>query len=237
MVGIAAAAAGIAMLRSASGLGSQVVFAAVWGAIGVALLGVIYRRGPQRAWWVGFVLFSSGAFVLETIPWPNGKLADRSLSDSVLLEIHRWLTPIRDSSTQRTMTEYSNELAKIDSYPVRSGINKDQRDLVQGARDWVGSLGPKDRAIVVSHLNLVDDAAERAELKTAIYLTPLPASSGRPPWGQPEDFVAIGVSLGNLLIGCLGGVTAWLMYTATNEAAAASAAPRRDVAERDDRSP
>ena len=50
-------AIGFAALRSASEAWSGALFLATRGVIGLALVGAICRRGPQRAWWLGFAVF------------------------------------------------------------------------------------------------------------------------------------------------------------------------------------
>lgn len=69
LVGFCAFAA--AALRFANRLWSSLVVTALLAALGVALLGMIFSRGPQRAFWVGFGLFGIGYGTMTLTPWMN----------------------------------------------------------------------------------------------------------------------------------------------------------------------
>ncbi len=62
-------AVGIAALRYASELWENILFTLTLGLLAFALLGAIYRRGPRRAFWVGFALIGWGYLLLGFGPW------------------------------------------------------------------------------------------------------------------------------------------------------------------------
>ncbi len=53
-------AIGFAALRNANETWSGVMTLATYGALGVAILGIVFRKGAQRAWWLGFFVFGWG---------------------------------------------------------------------------------------------------------------------------------------------------------------------------------
>ncbi len=57
---VAASALGIAALRDASGFSLGLVFLLTRAFLGLAIVRAIYRRGADRAWWLGFALFGWG---------------------------------------------------------------------------------------------------------------------------------------------------------------------------------
>ena len=57
---VAASAVGIAALRDASGFSLGLVFLLTRAFLGLAIVWAIYRRGADRAWWLGFALFGWG---------------------------------------------------------------------------------------------------------------------------------------------------------------------------------
>src|SRR5262249_15368813 len=74
--------AGLAALKNASELWAWAVRLFTLGLLATAILGVLYRRGTRRAWWVGFALFGWGYEAMECVPW----LPPATPSSRVLLE-------------------------------------------------------------------------------------------------------------------------------------------------------
>lgn len=228
MIAVAGVAASFGVLRAASTLWSQVVFAVVLATLGSAILGIIYRRGAQRAWWVGFALFGWGDFLVENGPWLRHNVAIHMPTASLLTEVYRWLAPVPDADAYRAIIETKESLENIDSLPVRSQIKMDQTDVLRSAIGFVEHLDPKDREIITSHLSAIP-AEEVAEAKERIARTRLPKWSGHPPWGQLEEFVAIGKSLGVVLAGCVGGLVAHALSGIRSEQADVPSSLPRDI--------
>lgn len=70
-------AVGVAALRSASEDWAGIVLMLTLGLLGVALLGVIFRDGPRRAFWSGFALFGGGYLTLTMAPWFSAEVGPR----------------------------------------------------------------------------------------------------------------------------------------------------------------
>jgi len=70
-------AVGVAALRSGSEDWAGIVSALTLGLLGVALLGVLFRQGPRRAFWSGFALFGWGYLALTMAPWFSGEVGPR----------------------------------------------------------------------------------------------------------------------------------------------------------------
>src|SRR5438270_8186539 len=62
-------AVGVAALRSASQLWAGMIFTLTLALLGVAVIGVIYRRGARRAFWLGATLFGGGYLIVSFGPW------------------------------------------------------------------------------------------------------------------------------------------------------------------------
>jgi len=58
-------AAGIVALKTATAVSAEIVVLLTLSAVGTAILGAIFTRGPKQAWWIGFTLFSAGYFALQ----------------------------------------------------------------------------------------------------------------------------------------------------------------------------
>jgi hypothetical protein len=75
---------GIAALRDATETWAGIVLLLTLGLLAVSILGVLYRNGGRRAWWVGFALFGWGFAALTLAPWSKPeKLPTRVLLNSL----------------------------------------------------------------------------------------------------------------------------------------------------------
>ncbi len=64
MAVVAVTALMIAALRFSTAAWAGAMLLLVWGVLGLAIAGVICRKGGERAWWVGFALFGCGYLAL-----------------------------------------------------------------------------------------------------------------------------------------------------------------------------
>ena len=60
---------GFAALRDANPIWASVMGLATLALLGVAVLGIVHRRGRKRAWWLGFALFGGLYHLLAAGPW------------------------------------------------------------------------------------------------------------------------------------------------------------------------
>ena len=67
-------AVGSAALRNSSAAWAGGMLLATLGMLGMSILGVIYRSGGERAWWLGCALFGSGYLALAFSPAMGQKL-------------------------------------------------------------------------------------------------------------------------------------------------------------------
>jgi hypothetical protein len=61
-------ALGLAALRNADELWAGMVLLFAMGSVGVAVLGAVFLRGRERAWWAGFAFFAGGTWRSPSIP-------------------------------------------------------------------------------------------------------------------------------------------------------------------------
>jgi len=90
---IAIAGVGIAALRFASETWAGVMLVVTLAFLGVAVLGVIYRREATRAWWLGFALFGGGYLVLTLGPWFSTEVQPKLPTTHVLTYVYAKLKP------------------------------------------------------------------------------------------------------------------------------------------------
>ena len=73
MAVVLVAAIDVAAVRSASPTWAGVLSLLTYGTLGVAILGIVFRRGAERAWWIGSFVFGWG--YLRLAPWSFSHLA------------------------------------------------------------------------------------------------------------------------------------------------------------------
>ena len=64
MAAVAVSALAAAALRSPSAAWAGAMLLLLWGVLGLAIAGALFRKGSERSWWVGFALFGCGYAVL-----------------------------------------------------------------------------------------------------------------------------------------------------------------------------
>jgi hypothetical protein len=65
MVIVLAAAVGLAALRNASRTWAGAMLLLTCGILALGVVGAIYRKGAERAWWLGFSIFGWGYMALS----------------------------------------------------------------------------------------------------------------------------------------------------------------------------
>jgi ABC-type transport system involved in multi-copper enzyme maturation permease subunit len=74
MAFILLSAMSLAVLRNANELWAGAIFLAALNMVGIAILGASFLRGPQRAWWTGFALFTGIYLAFALVPWLSSEL-------------------------------------------------------------------------------------------------------------------------------------------------------------------
>jgi hypothetical protein len=84
MIFIVVSAIGLAALRNANELWAETMLMTALIAVGVAILGAVFSRGRERAWWVGFALFGGCYLTLSDAPWIGDAFRHRLITTSLL---------------------------------------------------------------------------------------------------------------------------------------------------------
>jgi MFS family permease len=88
---IACFAVTCASLRFASGLLASIAFTSAVAALLFAVLGAVFRGGPERAFWIGFAVFGGGYLVFAFAPWFHGDTSPQApmlLTSRLLALVH-----------------------------------------------------------------------------------------------------------------------------------------------------
>jgi hypothetical protein len=93
MTSIVVLAIDFAALRNASAFWAGMVLSATLFLLGVAIIGGVYGRGAQRAWWFGFALFGWGYLVLAFAPWFDLNVEPGLATAQLLEAIHARVSP------------------------------------------------------------------------------------------------------------------------------------------------
>jgi hypothetical protein len=117
---VLAYALGLAALRNANELWAGTLALLTLGLLGVAVLGVIYERGRDRAWWLGYALFGGGYLVVTFAPWVVEGFQPKLPTSKLLGYVHSQVSPpsvqinlsnLKALQDQRMLTQA--KLAKI----------------------------------------------------------------------------------------------------------------------------
>jgi hypothetical protein len=94
-------AVALAALRSGSDLWLSGVYTTALGVLGFATLGAVLRRGPARAYWVGFAIFGWGYLALAN----GAETRQRLLTTHLLDEIRQLMIRTPRAAGERFMVE------------------------------------------------------------------------------------------------------------------------------------
>jgi uncharacterized membrane protein len=120
---IVVVAVGTAALLTASALSASLVFTLTLCVFLTAILGMTYRRGAARAFWVGFVLFGGSYLIASFGPWFEMAVEPHLLTSRVFGELYLMLHP-----TNIVMeTYYSNDKKTYSQTDGMSYWNFDKR--------------------------------------------------------------------------------------------------------------
>jgi hypothetical protein len=84
MAFVAFLAIALSSLSEPTDLWSKAIFSLAIAACGLALLGMLFRRGPGRAFWAGFFVFGAGYLTLCFGPWFDTHVMPRLLATPVI---------------------------------------------------------------------------------------------------------------------------------------------------------
>jgi hypothetical protein len=85
-------AIGLAALRNANDVWAGIMLLLALALGGVALLGVLYVRGRNKAWWAGFALFEASYLALAFGPWCATEIQPKLATTILLGYVHSQVT-------------------------------------------------------------------------------------------------------------------------------------------------
>jgi hypothetical protein len=83
----------LAALRSPTGLWASALFTMTSGLLVAAILGIVYRRGPRRAFWLGFALFGWTYLLVSDGPWFSAEVQPVLLTTRLIEDLYPRLHP------------------------------------------------------------------------------------------------------------------------------------------------
>jgi hypothetical protein len=90
---VVVSAIGLAALRNADAWWAGILSLLSVGAVGVAMLGAIFLRGREQAWWTGFAFFAGGYLALAVGPGLSGTFQSELNTTQLLRYIHGHFSP------------------------------------------------------------------------------------------------------------------------------------------------
>jgi hypothetical protein len=220
-------AVGMACLMFASTPWAGAVLSVTLGILTLALLGLFYRRGERRAFWVGFVLCGWSYMTLSCGPGFIGYLRPQLVTSKLLVWAYPLLIP-RSRQTENTRT--ASRPFVVQSANLEGGLTVDDLSdslvdvWVRGEDDTVSwlllkgvqSRGRPTPGAARIRVTLMTDAGQFAKLTRAktkspslqVILRRHSASPFAPLWANPPvnfgDFEDVGHCLFGLLSAWIG---------------------------------
>jgi hypothetical protein len=182
-------AVSLAALRYVSPLWARALFSITWGILLAAVIGIIYRDGRRRAFWVGFALFGFGYLALSFGPWASAEVRPHLITTALLNELYPRMHPESGSTTATTILT----LNPVGSTSTTSTATAPGTIVVDNVQTSANVFVP---VTVIGNM--------------AYALTALGASASSSE--QAEQFQRVGHALFVLLMAGWGGMIARLAY-------------------------
>jgi hypothetical protein len=155
-----------AALRSASETWDGILLVVVLGMLAVSVLGVVYRRGNQRAGWLGFALFGWGYLTLASGPWFATEVQPRLPTTQLLAYLYRLAAePLTKPAIARSLLswQYQAQAATLDRAEHLRKLSLDLTGQLPDPAEVASYMNDKspnadDKAIA----RLLESAEERA---------------------------------------------------------------------------
>jgi uncharacterized membrane protein len=97
-------AVSLAAMRDANESWASVMVLLVLALFAVSLVGLIYRRGRDQAFWLGFALFGGGYFALAFVPQLTEPIVAKLVTTQILEYVHSRVVPPRPPNTVKYRT-------------------------------------------------------------------------------------------------------------------------------------
>ena len=196
---------GLAALRNASELWAGIMLLVAFGATGTALLGAIYQKGNDRAWWVGSAVFSGGyltlAFATLSADQIQPNLGTTRVLDYVHFQVTGRAVPLKGDvrALQAERIEMSNKLTQ-----ARNRVRNSYDPTIVGLAKKLSALD--------SRIASLQGYPTPSSPTTSATSSPAPASTNRwqstlPGAANYDQFLRVGHSLFAVVAGWMG---AWI---------------------------
>jgi hypothetical protein len=196
-------AVGLTALRNATELWAGTMLTLVLGMLGIALLAILYQRGKDRAWWVGFALFSGAYLTLSFGPWFSTAVQPRLVTTQLLDYIHFQVNSFGSVPPARPI-EYLVAAARF--------FNTAQFEIADKYLDAANRY--RDRLLADEAAMLDAYIAESARVKGKPVVLP-PAAVGPNHWqvllpgaANHDQFLMVGHAIFAVLTGLAGAMIA-----------------------------
>jgi hypothetical protein len=205
---IVVVAFGMAGLRSPTPLWAGAFYTLTLAGLGLAIPGIVYRRGSRRAFWVGFAAFGWGYWLASLSPWVGEAIAPH-LVTSTVIEAAEGL--LRHRTSEDLLREKFRDMPDAIQLEVSIAAGKQRVEVIRRrVRD------ESDPALVRERKNLAQLEAMYQDLwvrmSPALRLGAAVSTGGATLAAPIEGFGRIAHSLIALLSGLVGGMIAVRFY-------------------------
>jgi len=193
LAGIALFGVGFAALLHPAPLWRNGLFSITMATLTIAVLAAIYRRGPRRAFWVGFATCGWVYFLAIWGPAPVSNIGVHLVTRAILDIVYPFTLPAAGGQAA------SSPIDPVDSPPRLARTRAGGSIIFAGA---FGGGGPPAPAQTAWQVWTTPDRSMRNSIQ-----------------GSPQDFSQIGESLFCLVIATAGGVLTRFLHQTNHEPA------------------
>jgi hypothetical protein len=134
---ILAAGLGLAALSRPSALSASAMFSLLLLSLAVAFIGILYRRGQQRAFWTGFLICGSLYAVLSLAPWFDYNVGPCLVTTAILDSVYPNI-PLLENTSKLPYDPWKSWTGSPPDYPylhlrrgfTTSTVPRSMRELV-----------------------------------------------------------------------------------------------------------
>lgn len=211
----AAIALGLVALRSASPTWVSAMLGLALAVLSVSILFIIFRRGPQRAFWIGFTTLGWLYILLLFSSWTLGRTATndsplraRNLITQKLSTVsYHWLH-------DKAFEDYNASMSNTNAGVMGGG---QVFYFGSGGMGGSGEAGYDAAAVAPPGSSSTGEMNPRASGAFMFGSAPMAVSfatpAGQPPGPNETDFVNVAHALWTLLFAALGGCVAYWLYS------------------------
>lgn len=125
---VLASAVALAALRNANELWAGVLLLLATALVGVAVLGLIQGRGSDRAWWLGYAVFSGGYLALVFGPGFSGSIGSKLGTTQALAYVHSLTSTTSEQLTPALQNLQAQRAALIGRVEAVRRIGRSSND-------------------------------------------------------------------------------------------------------------